>query len=101
VFSVDVKPNEANVTYYSEDVSRCVLYKGDKVISDPDIVNSVKKSGKYTLVVYDAAGNQSKMEFTVRYRINAAAVIAILAVLGIIAGVMVYLLRMKKKVKVV
>lgn len=101
VFSVDVKPNEAAVTYYSDDVSRCVLYKGDKVISDPEIVNSVTKAGKYTLVVYDAAGNAARSEFTVRYRINAAAVIAILAVLGIIAGVLVYLLRMKKNVKVV
>ena len=70
-------------------------------ISDPQIVDSVTKSGKYRLVVFDAAGNSSESEFTVRYRINAAAVIAILAVMGIIAGVLIYVLRMKKNVKVV
>lgn len=101
VFSVDVKPNEAKITYYSNDVSRCVLYRGDKVESDPQIVDSVTKSGKYTLVVYDAAGNSSRSDFTVRYRINAAAVIAIFAMLGLIAGVVIFVFRMKNNVKVV
>ena len=101
VFTVAVEPNLATVKYYSNDVTRCVLYRGEKVISDPQIVDSVTKSGKYRLVVFDAAGNSSESEFSVRYRINAAAVIAILAVIGIIAGVLIYVLRMKKNVKVV
>ena len=99
--SVSVQPNEATVTYLSNDTVRAVLYKGDEVVSDPQLVQSVTTPGKYTLYVYDAAGNSSKSEFTVRYRINAAAVIAILGVIAIIAGVVIYLIRMKKKVKVV
>ncbi len=101
VFTVSVEPNEAAITYYSDDVARCVLYKGNDLISDPTVVTSVTEAGRYRLYVYDTAGNRSMSEFTVRYRINAAAVIAILAVIGIIAGVIVYLIRMKKKVKVV
>ena len=101
IFTVEVQPNEAAITYFSDDVARCVLYKGDELISDPAIVTSVTDAGRYRLYVYDGAGNRSMSEFTVRYRINAAAVIAILAVLWIIAGVVVYLIRMKTKVKVV
>ena len=101
VFTVSVEPNEAAITYYSDDVTRCSLYKGNELISDPQIVNTVTDPGKYRLCVYDRAGNQAVSEFTVIYRINAAAIIAILAVIGIIAGVVVYLLRMRKKVKVV
>lgn len=101
IFTVEVQPNEAAITYFSDDVARCVLYKGDELVSDPEIVTSVTEAGRYRLYVYDGAGNRSMSEFTVRYRINAAAVIAILAVLGIIAGVVVYLIRMKTKVKVV
>ena len=101
VFSVDVKPNEAKITYYSNDVSRCVLYRGGKVESEALMLDRVTKAGKYNLVVYDKAGNSSSSEFTVRYRINAAAVIAIVAVAGLIAGVIIYVVRMKKNVKVV
>ena len=101
VFSVDVQPNEAVITYYSDDVARCALYRGDQLISDPQIVNSVTEPGAYTLFVYDRAGNRSMSEFMVSYRINAAAVLAILAVIGIIAGVVVYLIRMRKRVKVI
>ena len=101
VFAVDVQPNEAKVTYYSGDIARCVLYRGDKIESEQPLIDSVTRSGKYTLIVYDAAGNSSKSEFTVRYRINAAAVIAIFAVLAVIAAAVVYIYRMRKNVKVV
>ena len=101
IVSVGVRPNEATINYMSSDVTRAVLYKGNELISDPQLVRTVTKPGKYTLYAYDDAGNYSKSEFTVNYRINAAAVIAIIAVLALIAGVVIYLVRMKKKVKVV
>jgi hypothetical protein len=100
VFSIGTKPNEATITYYSNDADRCLLMRGDEVISE-QLVGTVTKPGKYSITVYDKAGNYSKGEFSVKYQINAAAVIAILSVLALIAGVVVYLLRMKKKVKVV
>lgn len=101
VFGVSTKPNEATVVYYSDDVYRCVLYRGNELVSDPDIVQTVTKAGKYKLYVYDRAGNVATSDFTVHYRINAAAVIAIISVIAVIAGVAVYLIRIRKKVKVV
>ena len=101
MIAVGVEPNLATINYLSEDASRAVLYKGEEVVSDQALLQSVTTPGKYTLYVYDDAGNYSKSEFTVTYRINAAAVIAIIAVIALIAGVVVYIIRMRKKVKVV
>ncbi|MCR5626183.1 MAG: hypothetical protein K6F99_02585 [Lachnospiraceae bacterium] len=100
LFNVQVEPNVANITYLTNDVVRCTLYKGDKLISDPDIVNVVEGSGNYTLTAYDNANNTSTMTFKVRYRVNVAAVFAILFVLALIAGAVIYLIRIRKKVAV-
>ena len=101
IVSVGVEPNLATIQYLNSDASRAELYKGDEMVSDQALLQTVTTPGKYTLYVYDEAGNYSRSDFTVNYRINAAAVVAIIAVIAIIAGVVIYLLRMKKKVKVV
>ena len=100
-FSVATMPNEATITYYSKDVSRCRLYRGNELVSDGEIVYDIKEPGKYDLYVYDAAGNMTDVSFSVNYQLNTAAVIAIISVLLIAAGVTIYMIRIKKKIKVV
>ena len=100
LFAVQTMPNEAAISYYSKDISRVVLNRGNTVVSDGGPVYSVKKTGNYTIYVYDKAGNMSYADFTVTYMLNTAAVIAIISVLLLIAGLTAYMIRIKRKVKV-
>ena len=100
VVAVTEEPNLATIEYFGN-VSRCELYREDELVSDTEVVSQVTRSGRYTLYAYDEAGNVREMEFRVRYRINIWSVISIIALLAIIGGVTFYVLRMRKKVKVV
>ena len=100
-FTVSTEPNKATITYLSSDISRCVLYRNNEVVEDTGVIKEVTQPGKYTIYVYDTAGNRTQSQFMVHYRINAAAVIAIFGILALIAGVAVYIIRIRKNVKVV
>ena len=100
-FTVSTEPNKATISYLSSDISRCVLYRNNEVVEDTGVIKEVTQPGKYTIYVYDTAGNRTQSQFMVHYRINAAAVIAIFGILALIAGVAVYIIRIRKNVKVV
>lgn len=100
VVTVAEEPNLATIGYYGN-VSRCELYRGKELVSDTEVVEEVTRSGRYTLYAYDEAGNVTDMDFQVQYRINVWAVISIIALLAIIGGITFYVLRIRKKVKVV
>ena len=100
VFGVSVRPNVADIVYYTDDVTACTLYSRDAVVEDGHIINQVTKPGDYTLVAYDTAGNSWTSSFSVRYQVNAGAVIAILLVIGLIVALAVYILKIRKKVSI-
>ena len=95
------EPNRATITYFGGQPVRCVLYRGNELISDPTIVTEVTRPGDYVLYTYDEAGNIGSIKFKVKYRINLAAIISILGVLIIVGGISYYMIRIRKKVKVV
>ena len=101
LFSIQTVPNSANITYYSNDIARCLLFREGELISDSEIITNVNRTGNYRITVYDTAGNVTSQTFRVSYQINAAAGIGIIAILAIIGGVIFYLVRIKKKVNVV
>ena len=101
LFRVDVRPNEADIVYLSDDISYCTLYKGEELVEQRNIIDRVQGAGEYTLTAYDAAGNSSSLAFRIRYRVNAGAVVAIILVIGIIVGLLAYLIKIRKKVSVV
>nr|MCR4745058.1 hypothetical protein [Lachnospiraceae bacterium] len=99
-FNVTIKPNIAEVSYMTDDVSYCTLYKNDEIVESGTVISEVNGSGNYKLDVYDRAGNLSTSTFKVNYRINAGAVVAIILILGIVGVLIFYLIRIRKKVKV-
>ena len=100
LFDVSVVPNLATVRYRTSDVAYCILYKNGELMSNTGIITEITEAGEYSLTAYDRAGNRSSASFRVSYRINAGAVVAILIVIALIAGAVVYLVRIKQKVSI-
>ncbi|MCR5675652.1 MAG: hypothetical protein K6G16_08090 [Lachnospiraceae bacterium] len=99
-FTVTTKPNLATINYLSSDVSRVMVWRGDDLVNDGNVITTVSSAGRYTMTVFDQAGNSSTQSFVVNYKINAAAVIAILIVLGLLAGLGVFVYKVRSSVNV-
>lgn len=99
-FHVQTVPNRAFISYLSSDVIKCTLYKNGKVTEEGGILSNVDGKGDYTLQVYDAAGNMSSATFTVSYQPNTGAVIGIVLLIAIVVLLLMYVVRMRKQVKV-
>lgn len=57
------------------------------------------ESGNYEITVTDAAGNESSYQFTIRIYLDSSAYVSILIVLLILAGVAVYMVVERKKLR--
>ncbi len=101
VVTVVSQPNLAEITYGDQDeVSEVILTRGEEVVSEGVLISKVTNAGRYVLKVTDRAGNTSVKEFSVQYRINAYAVLAIIMVIAIALGVIILLRRAQTKVRV-
>ena len=99
-FDVATEPNRASIRWISDDVENTVLYRGSDLVSDQGIVSVVTDPGRYTITAYDRAGNQSTQSFNVTYRINVAAVIAIIIVIGLAVALIIFLRKIRTDVTV-
>ena len=99
-FSVQTEPNHAVISYLTDDAYSCELYRGDELIQSGDLIREISDAGNYNLIVYDQAGNKASYAFSIRYRINAAAVIAIIVLAGLLTALVLYIRRIRKKVSV-
>lgn len=101
VVSVVSQPNLAEITYGEPDeVVEVILTRGEEVVSEGVLISKVTKAGRYLLKVTDRAGNTTTKEFSVQYRINAYAILAIVMVIAIALGVFILLRRAQTKVRV-
>lgn len=100
IVEIATAPNEAKITYVSDDIKRVVLMRGDTVISEENMINNVTEPGRYHLIVKDDAGNTTEKDFIVKYRINVAAILAILAVAAIGVAVFLYMRKVRTTVRV-
>ncbi len=100
VVQVQTGPNVANITYLSEDTATATLMRGNELISEGQLVQRVTQAGRYQLTVRDRAGNETVTNFSVQYRINAFAIIAIVMVVALIAAIVLLLRRAGTKVRV-
>ena len=100
-FSVATRPNLASISYESTDVSRVMVWRGNELVNDGNVISSITAPGRYNMTVYDQAGNSASQSFAVAYRINAAAVIAILIVIGLMVGLGIFIYKVRSSVKVV
>ncbi|MCR4764449.1 MAG: hypothetical protein K5696_13060 [Lachnospiraceae bacterium] len=99
-FVVTTRPNLATVAYQTGDVDRVMVWRGSDLVDDGNVISSITSPGRYTMTVYDKAGNSSTQSFVVSYRINAAAVIAILIVIALMAGLGFFVYKVRSSVTV-
>lgn len=100
IVEIDTAPNEAKITYASDDIKSVVLMRGDTVISEDNMVSRVTEAGRYHLIVKDEAGNTTEKDFIVKYRINIAAILAIITVIAIGVAVFLYMRKVRTTVRV-
>ena len=65
--------------------------------SEETILYEVKEPGEYHASFYDQAGNETELQFTLRKSVNAASVIAILLMIGILATAVFFFWRVRNK----
>ncbi len=100
-FEVFTEKNLAQLGFYSEDQSRCVIYRnGDLYQERDDVLYKITQAGEYDYYVFDVAGNMSYAHFTVKYGMNLGAIIAILAVVLMGIGIYVYVRWLNRHVRV-
>ena len=64
------------------------------------MVSRVTEAGRYHLIVKDEAGNTTEKDFIVKYRINIAAILAIITVIAIGVAVFLYMRKVRTTVRV-
>ena len=96
---VTVKGGRADIEYLSQDIALITLEKdgqiqegfGGYVVSEP---------GSYKLSVTDGAGNVSSRQFTLKYQVNVYGIAAVALVIMLIIGGAVFVIHVKRTVKV-
>lgn len=96
---VNVKGGRADIQYLSDDVARIVLTKDGQVQED-FAGYQVSAPGSYELSVTDGAGNVSSRQFTLKYQVNVYGIVAVVLVILLIIGGTVFVIHVKKTVKV-
>ncbi len=97
--AVSVKGGIASIQYLSDDISSITLEKDGKAVNGFSGYQ-VNKPGAYRLVVADQAGNVGTARFTLRYQINRYGVAAVALIILIIAGAVVFVLHVKRTIKI-
>ncbi|MBQ3789905.1 MAG: hypothetical protein II800_03110, partial [Lachnospiraceae bacterium] len=96
---VTTEPNIAKIEYLSEDITSAMIYRGNELVSD-QMMSTITDTGRYRIVVRDASGNETEQQFNVQYRINIFAILAIVAVMALIGGLIIFLQKTKTSVRV-
>ena len=96
---VHVKGGKADIQYLSDDITDIILEK-DGEIQEGFSGYIVNSPGAYKLMVSDAAGNVSSSEFTLKYHVNVYGIVAFVLGALLIAGGIVFVIHIKKNVKV-
>lgn len=98
-FELRISGGKAEMVYHSDDIASAVLYKGGSEVKNFN-GKIVDKPGNYRLEVTDQAGNTSSREFQLKYAINVYGILAIVLMLAVIGGGVLFVVRIKKKVDV-
>lgn len=98
-FTVDVKGGTAHIQYVSDDIARMILEKNGE-IQEGFSGYTVSGPGNYRLSAVDEAGNASSISFALKYQVNKYGIMAVVIVICLIAGGAVFVIHIKKTVKV-
>ena len=97
--SVSASKSTASIQYLSQDIDEIVLIKDGTEVSGFS-GTSIDEPGKYTLTVYDGAGNAASASFNLKYQMNFYSILAIILVILSIAGIGGFVVYTKKNTKV-
>lgn len=97
--SVNVGGGAASIQYLSDDIAGVRLFK-DKKLVEGFAGTSISEPGKYYLELTDGAGNVSSYNFTVKYQINMYGILAVVLMIGVIAGGVAFVMHTKKNMKI-
>lgn len=97
--SVSASKSTASIQYLSQDIDQIVLIKDGNEVSGFS-GTSINEPGKYTLTVYDGAGNAASASFNLKYQMNFYGILAIVLVILSIAGIGGFIVYTKKNTKV-
>ena len=96
---VTTNKSTAAIQYLSDDIKTIELVKDGKLVSGFG-GTSITDPGKYTLTIYDGAGNSTSASFQLKYQVNMYGILAVALVILTIAGIGVFVVHIKKNTKV-
>lgn len=97
--NVTTEKSAATVQYLSKDIETIELVKDGKSV--PGFSGtSIAEPGKYTLTVYDKAGNSTSASFSLKYQVNMYGILAVFLVILAVAGIGAFVVYTKKNTKV-
>lgn len=97
--AVSVKGGTAQIQYGSDDIAEVILEKNGE-LQEGFAGYTVDSPGSYRLTAVDEAGNASSTEFSLRYQVNMYGIVAVLMVILLIAGGVVFVIHVKRTVRV-
>lgn len=83
-----------------EDLPLTSLYRGSEQITMNSNSCTVKENGKYTIMISNDEGTVSTVAFTIPYQLNFYGILAIVLIVLVIAGLIVFVVLTKKNFKV-
>lgn len=98
-YEIELNSQGASVTYISDDIDRIAVYKDGREIGS-GYSSMYDEDGRYRMVVYDLAGNQSVKEFRIPFHMNGFTIVLIMLIISAAAGVTIWFFILKKKIKV-
>ena len=97
--SVTVTKGSAAIEYLSDDIAVIELIRDGKEV--PGFAGTmIAEPGQYSLTVFDAAGNSTAADFSLKYQVNFYGILAVVLVVLAIAGIGVFVVHIKKNTKV-
>ena len=97
--AISIVDGAAQIQYLSDDITEIELIKDGEVV--PGFAGtSITDPGKYTLTIYDDAGNGATASFDLSYQMNIYGILAIVLVLLSIGGIVGFVIYIKKHTKV-
>lgn len=97
--AVHVKGGKAQLQYGSDDIEKVILEKNGE-IQEGFAGYTIDSPGSYRLTAVDEAGNTSSTEFSLKYQVNMYGIVAVVLVILLIAGGAVFVIHVKRTVKV-
>lgn len=96
---LDISRGSASVLRMSEDVESAVLIRDG---GEPEELRGtqIRSPGTYRLILTDRAGNENSYEFSLHYQMNLYAVFAVVLMIALIAGGIVFVRYTKKNMKI-